>query len=53
MRVVRLIASLTLLYINIIAEQIPTFVFNDERRRILRWDEEDTRQKSKLGITLV
>jgi hypothetical protein len=46
MRVVRFIGIITVLWQNVITEHIPTFIYNDERRRILRWDEEDTRQKS-------
>jgi len=52
MRVVRLIAMLTLLWENIISERIPTFIFTDERRRVLRWDEDDNRKQSIFFSTM-
>src|SRR5690606_2136116 len=46
MRALRVIAMLTLAWEYVFSERIPTFIFTDERRRILRWDEEESRQKS-------
>jgi hypothetical protein len=46
MRAIRGFSMLTLIWEYVFAERIPTFIFTDERRRILRWDEEETRQKS-------
>ena len=45
-RVIRFLAVLTMGFELIFSRQIPTFIFTDDRRRILRWDEEDTRAKS-------
>jgi len=52
MRIVRLIAIFTLGWEYIFAEKIPTFIFTDERRRVLRWDEEENRQKSLFFSSL-
>jgi len=52
MRVVRFIAMLTLLWENILSENIPTFIFTDERRRVLRWDEDDSRKQSIFFSTM-
>lgn len=46
MRVVRFIALVTLGYEMVLAPKIPTLIFTDERRRILRWEEEDARYRS-------
>jgi len=46
MRAVRFIALLTIVYELVLAPFIPTRIFTDERRRILRWDEEDGRYRS-------
>jgi len=45
-RVIRLIGVCTSFWKTVFAEKIPTFIFTDERRRVVRWDEEDIRQKS-------
>jgi hypothetical protein len=45
-RVVRVLAIFTLGWEMIFSSRIPTFIFTDDRRRVLRWDEEDNRQKS-------
>jgi len=52
MRIVRVIAIFTLGWEYIFAEKIPTFIFTDERRRVLRWDEEDNRAKSVFFSSL-
>jgi len=46
MRIVRLIAVLATFWENIMASRIPTYIFVDERRRVLRWEEEETRTQS-------
>ncbi|PRP84007.1 callose synthase 7-like [Planoprotostelium fungivorum] len=53
MRVVRFIAILALLWEWIFAQKIATFLFTDDRRRVLRWDEDDTRQKSIFFSSMV
>lgn len=45
-RVLRFIAIIVLLWGLVFSSKIPTYIFTDERRRVLRWDEEETRQKS-------
>jgi hypothetical protein len=51
-RVVRLIALLSMFIQYVFSSTIPTFIFTDERRRLLRWDDEDTRQKSIFYSTM-
>jgi hypothetical protein len=45
-RALRLLSVVTNFWMTVFADKIPTYVFTDERRRVMRWDEEDTRQKS-------
>eukprot|EP01117_Protostelium_nocturnum_P012633 TRINITY_DN464_c0_g2_i1.p1 TRINITY_DN464_c0_g2~~TRINITY_DN464_c0_g2_i1.p1 ORF type:complete len:1660 (+),score=594.70 TRINITY_DN464_c0_g2_i1:519-5498(+) len=52
-RVVRFIGVITLLFEWIFASRIPTFIFTDERRRVLRWDDDDTRQKSIFYSSMI
>jgi hypothetical protein len=46
MRVTRFIAIVAMVYELILAPVIPTHIFTDERRRILRWEEEEGRYRS-------
>lgn len=34
------------------SEKIPTYIFTDDRRRLLRWEDEDTRMKSVFLSTM-
>jgi len=45
-RVTRLFAVIVVFWKWVMASTIPTFIFTDERRRMLRWDEDETRAKS-------
>eukprot|EP01117_Protostelium_nocturnum_P012632 TRINITY_DN464_c0_g1_i1.p1 TRINITY_DN464_c0_g1~~TRINITY_DN464_c0_g1_i1.p1 ORF type:complete len:1664 (+),score=604.92 TRINITY_DN464_c0_g1_i1:191-5182(+) len=52
-RVTRLFAVLVIFYKWVFSARIPTFIFTDERRRMLRWDEDETRQKSIFFSSII
>jgi len=53
MRVTRFIGILALIWEWVMANRIAVHIFTDERRRVLRWDDDDTRQKSIFYSSMV
>jgi len=52
-RVTRLLAVIVVFWKWVLAFTIPTFIFTDERRRMLRWDEDETRAKSIFFSSII
>lgn len=51
-RFLRFFGLLTIVWLYIFPEKIPIPIFTDERRRILRWEEDDSRTKSIFFNTI-